>query len=72
MTGERLNRRQILKATGAASAALGSAGLGFFGYEAGRDPDSHTGCEQALVGVAQGEFRYPEGFLFTHNQIDFF
>jgi len=38
-----MNRRQFLKATGAASAALGGAGLGFFGYEAGRDPHSYTG-----------------------------
>jgi len=41
----KINRRQFLKATGAASAALGSVGLGFFGYEAGRDPESYTGWE---------------------------
>jgi epoxyqueuosine reductase len=43
--GGTMKRRQFLKATGAASAALGSAGLGFFGYEAGRDPESYTGWE---------------------------
>lgn len=41
----RLNRRQFLKASGAASAVLGSVGLGFFGYEAGNDPESYTGLE---------------------------
>lgn len=40
-----MDRRQFLKATGAASAAMGSVGLGFFGYEAGRDPESYTGWE---------------------------
>ena len=40
-----MDRRQFLKATGAASATLGSAGLGFFGYQAGRDPESYTGWE---------------------------
>jgi anaerobic selenocysteine-containing dehydrogenase len=40
---KRLSRRQFLKASGAASAVLGSAGLGFYGYEAGRDPSSYTG-----------------------------
>lgn len=44
-TGGVMNRRQFLKTTGAASAALGSVGLGFFGYEAGRDPESYTGWE---------------------------
>jgi reductive dehalogenase len=37
------NRRQFLKVSGAASAVLGSAGLGFYGYEAGRDPSTYTG-----------------------------
>ena len=41
--GNKLNRRQFLKASGAASAALGSVGLGLFGYEAGKTPDSYTG-----------------------------
>jgi epoxyqueuosine reductase len=40
-----LNRRQFLKASGAAGAALGSVGLGFFGYEAGKDPSTYTGWE---------------------------
>ncbi len=43
--GKRFNRRQFLKASGLASAALGSTGLGFFGYEAGKDPESYTGWE---------------------------
>jgi len=43
--GKKFDRRQFLKASGLASAALGSAGLGFFGYEAGRDPESYTGLE---------------------------
>ena len=41
----KLNRRQFLKASGAAGAALGSAGLGFFGYESGKDPGTYTGWE---------------------------
>ncbi|MFQ6038433.1 MAG: reductive dehalogenase [Candidatus Aminicenantales bacterium] len=40
-----MKRRQFLKTAGAASAALGSAGLGFFGYEAGKDLESYTGWE---------------------------
>ena len=40
-----VNRRQFLKASGAASAALGSVGLGLFGYQAGKDPSSYTGWE---------------------------
>jgi len=47
-----LTRRQLLKASGAASAVLGSAGLGAFGYQAGRSPATYTGCE-ALEGAAQ-------------------
>jgi epoxyqueuosine reductase len=43
--GYNLNRRQFLKAAGAGSAVLGSAGLGFFGYQAGRDPETYTGWE---------------------------
>jgi len=39
----KFSRRSFLKATGATSAALGLSGLGFFGYEAGRDPASYTG-----------------------------
>ena len=40
---KKLNRRQFLKASGAISAVLGSAGLGAFGYGAGKDPASYTG-----------------------------
>ncbi len=43
--GKHYSRRQFLKASGVASAALGSVGLGFFGYEAGKDPESYTGWE---------------------------
>jgi reductive dehalogenase len=43
--GKKFNRRQFLKASGLASAALGSTGLGFFGYEAGKNPESYTGWE---------------------------
>jgi len=43
--GKNFSRRQFLKASGAASAFLGSAGLGFFGYQAGKDPESYTGQE---------------------------
>lgn len=42
-SGKKFNRRHFLKATGSASAVLGGAGLGFFGYEAGRNPNSYTG-----------------------------
>jgi len=45
MAKEKVNRRQILKASGAASAVLGSAGLGMFGYEEGKSPETYTGCE---------------------------
>ena len=44
-SGKNFSRRQFLKASGAASAVLGSAGLGFFGYQAGKDPESYTGQE---------------------------
>ena len=50
--GKKLSRRQFLKASGAASAVLGSAGLGFFGYQAGKDSYSYTGCE-SFQGQAQ-------------------
>ncbi|MCK4836555.1 MAG: twin-arginine translocation signal domain-containing protein, partial [Candidatus Aminicenantes bacterium] len=39
-----LNRRTFLKASGMAGAAIGSAGLGFFGYESGKDLNTYTGC----------------------------
>ena len=52
MAKEKLNRRQILKASGAASAVLGSAGLAFFGYEDGKSPQTYTGCE-ILEGASQ-------------------
>lgn len=39
------SRRKFLKASGAAGAVVGGAGLGFFGYEAGRDPRSYRGWE---------------------------
>jgi epoxyqueuosine reductase len=39
------SRRQFLKASGAAGAALGTTGLVFYGYEAGRDPRTYRGWE---------------------------
>jgi len=39
-----IRRRTFLKASGAISALAGGAGLGFFGYAAGSDPMSYTGC----------------------------
>jgi reductive dehalogenase len=49
---KKLNRRQFIKASGLASAFLGSAGLGFYGYESGKDPNTYTGCE-SFQGAAQ-------------------
>jgi reductive dehalogenase len=37
------SRRKFLKAAGAAGAALGTGSLGFYGYQAGRDPSTYTG-----------------------------
>jgi len=49
MAGKKLkktiNRRQFLKRAGAGSAVLGGAGMGFFGYQSGKDPESYTGWE---------------------------
>ena len=45
-TGKKgFSRRQFLKASGAASAVAGSAGLGLFGYQAGKDPRTYRGWE---------------------------
>ncbi len=46
------SRRQFLKASGATSAVLGGAGVGLFGYAAGRDPNSYLGW-QTYEGVNQ-------------------
>lgn len=46
------SRRQFLKISGATGAVLGGTGLGFFGYQAGRDPHAYTGCE-TFQGAAQ-------------------
>jgi reductive dehalogenase len=46
----KMDRRKFLKASGAAGAVLGGAGLGFFGVEAGKDPDSYTGWKNAEGG----------------------
>lgn len=46
------SRRQFLKASGATGAVLGGAGLGLFGYAAGRDPNSYLGW-QTYEGVNQ-------------------
>ncbi|MCK5221836.1 MAG: twin-arginine translocation signal domain-containing protein, partial [Candidatus Aminicenantes bacterium] len=45
-----MDRRKFLKASGAAGAVVGGVGLGFFGYEAGRDPDSYTGWKNREGG----------------------
>jgi len=42
-TKKKFNRRQFLKASGAAGVVVGGAGLGFFGYESGKDPNTYTG-----------------------------
>ncbi len=43
--GGGMNRRNFLKAAGLASGAAGAAGLGAFGYAAGKDPDSYLGWQ---------------------------
>lgn len=40
-----MNRRSFLKAAGLASAAAGGAGLGAFGYAAGKDPNTMLGWQ---------------------------
>lgn len=45
-----MDRRKFLKTSGAAGAVAGGVGLGFFGYEAGRDPDSYTGWKNREGG----------------------
>lgn len=47
-----LNRRKFLKVSGAASAAIGTVGLGLSGYQAGKDPSSYTG-EESLQGITE-------------------
>jgi len=41
----KVNRRDFIKLSGAVTAAVGSTGLGLFGYQSGKDPDSYTGTE---------------------------
>jgi len=48
----RVSRRSFLKAAGTGSAALGVSGLGMWGYENGRSPETYTGCE-GFQGAAQ-------------------
>jgi epoxyqueuosine reductase len=43
--GSPLKRRDFLKVAGLASAAGGAAGLGAFGYAAGKDPNTHLGWQ---------------------------
>jgi reductive dehalogenase len=43
--GDGLNRREFLKVAGIASAAAGGAGLGAFGYAAGKDPNTYLGWQ---------------------------
>jgi hypothetical protein len=40
-----VGRREFLKISGVASAAIGGIGLGAFGYAAGKDPHSHLGWQ---------------------------
>jgi len=47
-----LNRREFLKISGAASAIVGSTGLGLFGYQSGKDPYSYTG-EESFQGAVE-------------------
>ncbi len=49
---EKLSRRNFLKVSGVAGAALGSVGMGLFGYQAGKDKSTYTGCE-SFQGQAQ-------------------
>lgn len=49
---KKIDRREFIKASGLAGAFLGSAGLGFYGYEAGKDPVTYTGAEN-LQGASQ-------------------
>jgi len=53
----KLNRRQFLKASGAAGAIVGSAGLGLFGYQSGKDPNSYTG-EESFQGAVENFNRH--------------
>jgi len=43
--GSDVNRRDFLKLAGLASAAAGGAGLGAFGYAAGKDPNTYLGWQ---------------------------
>ncbi|MCK4772402.1 MAG: twin-arginine translocation signal domain-containing protein, partial [Candidatus Latescibacteria bacterium] len=51
-SGFDVNRRQFLKASGAAGVAAGGAGLGLFGYAAGKDPSTYLGW-QTYEGMNQ-------------------
>ncbi len=44
-SNDKLNRRQFLKAAGAASAVAGGAGLGLSGHAAGQDPNNNLGWQ---------------------------
>ena len=45
-----MDRRLFLKTVGGGSALAGSAGLWFFGTQAGSDPDSYTGMKNRAGG----------------------
>jgi len=45
-----MDRRKFLKSSAAAGAALSGVGMGFFGYEAGVDPDTYTGWKNREGG----------------------
>ncbi|MHC4394146.1 MAG: reductive dehalogenase [Planctomycetota bacterium] len=48
----KIPRRTFLKASGAVGAVFGISGLGLYGYQAGKDPATYTGCE-GFQGAAQ-------------------
>jgi len=48
---DKLDRRGFLKLTGTAAAATGGAGAAAFGYQAGKEPASYTGCESKQGGA---------------------
>jgi len=48
----KIDRRTFLKASGTAGTILGISGLGLYGYQAGKDPATYTGCE-GFQGTAQ-------------------
>ena len=48
---EKLGRRKFLKLTGSVAAVAGGAGSAVYGYQAGMDPASYTGCVSKQGGA---------------------